>query len=113
MPRHHETPPRPLYERWIIGTVVSGALILTLGILLWTNLHPGKNGPKSIEADGVNYIACSGVSLSADATTRDPDNTSYDLTFKDVAGRTRELKRVRVLHITDLPENEPYCMPHK
>ena len=113
MSRHHKTPPRPLYQRWIIGVVGFGAFVSLFGLLLWAALRSSKNGPKSIEADGLNYIACSGVSWFADATTRDPDNTSYDVVFRDTEGRTRELKRVRMLRITDLPKDEPPCMARK
>lgn len=96
-------------ERRIILVVGSLASVLGFAMLLAAVLHSDNRGPKSIEADGVNYIACSVLSWFADGTFKDPDNTSYDVFFKDTEGRTRELKRVRVLRITDLPNDKSFC----
>ena len=94
---------------WIVTTSV--ILLAGLVVVVAVMPYPPKNGAKSIEADGVTYIGCSGVLWFAAVTQRDPANTSYyDVFFKDVDGRTRELQRVRTLRVTDLPKDFPACI---
>lgn len=67
-------------------------------------------GPKRIEADGNIYIACSGAIWipSAKDTAADNTPTTY-VFFKDPDGKNRELKRVRTLLPTKLPDSAPEC----
>lgn len=70
------------------------------------------NGPKRIEADGSTYIACRGATWipSAKDTPGDNTPTTYDVFFKDLEGTNRELKHVRTLRVTDLPDSTPECV---
>jgi hypothetical protein len=70
-------------------------------------------GPKRIEADGTTYIACGGATWIPSAKDTPYDNTprTYDVFFKNTEGADRELKHVRTLRVTDLPDGTPECGP--
>ena len=68
-----------------------------------------RNGPKLIEADGVTYIACGGALWVEDENPREIDPRTFEVLFQDVQGINHELKRVRTLKITDLPDHTPEC----
>lgn len=67
-------------------------------------------GPKLVEADGARYTSCSGATwLRDDGNSKDPATMTYEVLFKDPQGVNRDLKMVRVLRITNLPEDTSVC----
>lgn len=67
-------------------------------------------GPKKIEADGVTYIACGGALwLENDKIQRDNEPPTFQVLYKDAQGNNHELKMVRMLKVTDLPDDTPAC----
>lgn len=67
-------------------------------------------GPKMVEADGVIYIACGGaIWMRNDGNLKDPATMTYEVLFKDAQGADHHLTMVRVLKITDLPNDMPVC----
>lgn len=67
-------------------------------------------GPKLIDADGVQFTACGGVtSIRNDGNSKDPETMTYDVLFTDPAGSNRHLAMVRSLTITDLPSDSAAC----
>jgi hypothetical protein len=68
------------------------------------------NGPKLIQADGVNYTACNGAIWSSNSNDlRDPSLKTYTVIFKDAQGVEHEMDTVRRLDVTDLPDDTPDC----
>ena len=85
------------------------AIPLCAAILLPACRAP-KPGPKLIEADGVTYTACEGALwLANENNPKDPGTWSWSVVFKDAQGVTHNLPRVRMLTVTDLPNDTPAC----
>jgi hypothetical protein len=95
------------------GAIVTMAVILTLVLVVAFVLktpHSSASSPKLIRADGVEYVACEGALwLPSDGDSKNPDTMSYSVIFRDAEGRTRELKRVHMLKVMDLPKDTPRC----
>ena len=67
-------------------------------------------GPKLIQADGVNYTACTdAIWFSNSDDLRDPSLKTYTVIFKDARGVEHEMDTVRRLNVTDLPDDTPDC----
>jgi len=72
--------------------------------------HAPRPGPKLIEADGVTYTACGGALwLRNDGNLKDPSTMNYDVQFQDAQGLNHHLKMVRMLKVTELPDDTPLC----
>ena len=88
-------------------------LLFALGFCLAISLcacRSHKSGPKLIDADGSSYFACNGgIWLVNEGNPKDPGEKSYYVSFKDAQGVTHELKRVRMLKVTDLPDDASAC----
>jgi len=86
--------------------------ILVLAAMLNSCAPPRLGGPKRIEADGVTYVACQGVLWAPNNSLgpRDSEPPNFEVRFRDAQGVDHDLKRVRILHVTDLPLNTPECL---
>ena len=79
-------------------------------VMTLSSCGPSRVGPKEIEADGVTYIACGGALwLENDKIQRDNEPSTFQVLFKDAQGNNHELKMVRMLKVTDLPDDTPAC----
>jgi hypothetical protein len=71
--------------------------------------------PKMIEADGAEYIACEGFVNVYQPSREIADSSSktYEITFTDEYGRTRDLKDIRVYAVREPQASEPlsHTMP--
>ena len=80
------------------------------GVVQVSSCHAPRPGPKLIEADGVTYTACGGALwLRNDGNLKDPSTMNYDVQFQDAQGLNHHLKMVRMLKVTDLPDDTPLC----
>ena len=69
-----------------------------------------RQGPKLIQADGVNYTACNGaIWFSNSNDLRDPSLKTYTVIFKGARGVEHVMDTVRRLNVTDLPDETPDC----
>jgi hypothetical protein len=95
----------------IFGPYFVGAALLVIVLCACSG---SPTGPKRIQADGVTYIACGGAVWipAAKDTAGDDSAGTYDVVFTDPQGNKRELKRVRSLWVTNLPDDSPECKPH-
>jgi hypothetical protein len=95
---------------WIVSILLA-AVLITLGIgVVVRLLRHRQDGPKLIDADGVTYIACGGaIWMRDEGNMKDPATMTYEVLFKDAQGADHHLTMVRVLKITDLPNDTPAC----
>jgi hypothetical protein len=110
MIRHQIVRVRPRPKDWI--ALVFGSMVFFA--IFWffvLKVPPSpKTGPKMIEADGATYVACDGALwLANEGPSKDPGEMSYRVLFKDADGQSHELKRVRMLKVSDLPADSSYC----
>jgi hypothetical protein len=87
-----------------------GLAICIIAFFVSCNTSQSGHGPQLIEADGKTYTACGGALwLHDDKNVKDPATWSYEVIFADAAGVRHDLKRVRVLKVTDLPAGTSAC----
>ena len=73
-----------------------------------------RPSPKLVEADGVAYTACGGALWFEDMREpKDNEPRTYEVIYKDAQGTKHQLTKVRMLKITDLPDNTPSCSSPK
>lgn len=85
-------------------------LVAFYSALLLASCSRHQPGPKLIEADGSTYMACGGATwLLDDGNPKDSNTWSYDVIYRDAGGKNHELKRVRMLRVTDLAADSPQC----
>ena len=97
-------------DRLLVTIGLSAIVVLAIFIAVRSN-QPIKTGPKLIEADGVKYFACGGALwLLNEGNPKDPGERSYYVAFKDANGVMHELKRVRMLKVTELTNDVSACI---
>ena len=86
--------------------------MLVLAAMLSSCAPPRVGGPKRIEADGVTYVACRGVLWAPNNSLglKDNEPPNFEVRFRDAQGVDHDLKRVRMLHVTNLPMYTPECL---
>jgi hypothetical protein len=96
----------------MVVTLGAVAFVIVIAVLLSSHGTRRPGGAKRVEADGVTYIACGGVIWVPNnlQTPKDNEPQSFNVKFRDEQGADRQLHRVRMLRITDLPLDTPECM---
>jgi hypothetical protein len=80
-----------------------------------SNIPNGTSlAPKTIEADGNYYVACSGF-ITVYQPSRDVADSSqktYEITFTDDYGKAQDLRRIKSFVVLRPDENEAGSPPH-
>ncbi len=95
----------------LVATLLTLVTVMMLAVLLSSRGTQRAGGPKRIEADGTTYVACQGVLWLPNErwAVGDTEAWGYAVRYRDPRGVDHELHRVRLLHITDLPNDTPEC----
>ena len=85
-------------------------LVVALPILAicWAGCGTPHQTPKAIEADGQSYVACSGM-LWVEDNSGLGGAANYEIKFTDANGTDHDIRGVKKLEITDLPDDTPLC----
>jgi hypothetical protein len=95
----------------LVATLAPIVFVMVLVVLLSSHGTRRPGGPKRVEADGATYVACQGVLWLPNErwAVGDTEAWGYAVRYRDARGIDHELHRVRLLHITDLPNDTPEC----
>jgi hypothetical protein len=88
----------------------TGALFSLLLVLSGCGVP--HSAPKLMDADGTSYAACRDLIWVNEKSGLLGGETTYDITFTDADGVGHDIRGIKHLTMTDIPETIPYALPY-
>ncbi len=88
------------------------AVVLLICVAILSGCGIPHNPPKMIEADGTGYVACRDLIWVNGQSGLLGGEPTYEISFTDSEGISHDIRGIKHLSMTDIPETVPYVLPY-